>query len=109
LAQELRAQEYKIMKQKIKKLHSKVRRSGSLQVKGDIRITNENISEHRKEVINAGKKFKYPIAVTKNRLVAVSIFVAATSILVFFGVVTTMLYKTKTTSVFLERLTQAIP
>lgn len=97
------------MKQKIKKIQAKVRRTKSEINKDSIRITNENISEHRKEVINAGKKFKYPIAVTKNRLVAVSIFVSITSVLVFFGVVTTMLYKTKTTSVFLERLTQVIP
>lgn len=73
------------------------------------KITNDNLSDHRAEVINEGKKFKYPLAVTKNRLVTISLMVGLSALIVFFSVVTVMLYKTKSTSVFLEKVTRVVP
>ncbi|OGL30770.1 hypothetical protein A3F37_04090 [Candidatus Saccharibacteria bacterium RIFCSPHIGHO2_12_FULL_41_12] len=73
------------------------------------KITNENITEHREEVIQAGRKFKYPMAVTKNRLVAVSLMVGLVAFIILFSVVTAMLYQTKSTAPYLQKVTRVVP
>ncbi|MEK9196179.1 MAG: peptidylprolyl isomerase [Patescibacteria group bacterium] len=73
------------------------------------RITNDNLAEHREEVIGEGRKFKYPLAVTKNRLVAISLMVGLTAFIVLFATVTIMLYKTKSTAPYLQKVTRVVP
>ncbi|MEK7626480.1 MAG: SurA N-terminal domain-containing protein [Patescibacteria group bacterium] len=73
------------------------------------RITNDNLAQHREEIIGAGRKFKYPLAVTKNRLVAISLMVALVAVIVLFTTVTVLLYKTQSTAPYLQKVTRVVP
>lgn len=73
------------------------------------KITNDNLAEHREEIIGEGRKFKYPLAVTKNRLVAISLMVGLVSFIILFTTITVMLYKTKSTAPYLQKVTRVVP
>lgn len=75
----------------------------------DNRITNDNLAEHREEVLDSARKYKYPLRQPKHRLVKISLAIALTAIVGFFTYCTVALYKFKTDSPFLYQVTKVIP
>lgn len=73
------------------------------------RITTKTVEQHRREILDGAKKFKYPIQYEKHRLVINAILVGVIFVLIFFALVTWRIYKTDDTSVFLYKISQAIP
>ena len=73
------------------------------------RITNRTIEQHRREILNSAKKFKYPVQYEKYRLVINAIIISIISVLIFAGVVAWRLYKADDTSLFMYKVTQIIP
>lgn len=73
------------------------------------RITTKTVEQHRREILDGAKKFKYPIQYEKHRLVINAILVGVVFVVLFFAVVTWRIYKTDDTSAFLYKISQVIP
>ena len=59
----------KSIKEKAKKLKDKVSKRAESRESQIDKITNTTLEEQRREILNKGKKFKYPVQYSKNRLV----------------------------------------
>lgn len=72
-------------------------------------ITNETIAEHREEVLSGARKYIYPLAHSKHRIIVVTslILIVATVALLSYTVVG--LYKYYQYNTFLYRVTQVVP
>src|SRR5664279_4449004 len=73
------------------------------------RITNETIAEHREHIIKKGRRYKYPVQYTKNRIVFVSAIILVALLLGMAATTWYRLYKAHDTSTFFYRVTQLIP
>lgn len=73
------------------------------------RITNDTVAEHREEVLGSARKYIYPLRQSKHKLVVISITLFLVGVIAFFSYCTLALYKFKTSSTFLYRVTQVIP
>ncbi|HEX5797488.1 MAG TPA: peptidylprolyl isomerase [Candidatus Saccharimonadales bacterium] len=92
-----------------KKILNKVRRKKSSDKPLDKRITNDNLAEHREEVLGTGRKHIYPLRQSKHRLVFISAMIVLAAVFAFLAYCTVALYKTKSDSYFLYRVTKVIP
>lgn len=91
-----------------KKLNKLVRRTPS-EVDRPQRITNENVAEHREEVLGRARRFIYPLQHSKHRLVVISVSLLALSIVIFFTYCALALYRFKDNSDFLHQVTRVVP
>ncbi|MEI7683138.1 MAG: SurA N-terminal domain-containing protein [Candidatus Saccharibacteria bacterium] len=73
------------------------------------RITNENVSEHREEVLSSARKYIYPLQHSKHRIVVVTTSIIITAFVVFMSFSVLSLYRLSGTSSFLYRVTQVVP
>lgn len=73
------------------------------------RITNDNLTEHREEVISSARKFKYPLRQSKHRLVIISLTIFFLAVVSFFTYSVLALYKFKSESPFIYQVTKIIP
>lgn len=95
------------MKNKLKKLVPKrrVKEPNS----PDNRITNDNIAEHREEVLGSARKYIYPLRHSKHKLVKISLGLFIVALVSFFSYSALALYKFKTTSDFMYQVTKVVP
>jgi hypothetical protein len=73
------------------------------------RITNDNLSEHREEVISSARKYKYPLRQSKHRLVVISLTIFFLAVISFFTYSVLALYKFKSETAFIYQITKIIP
>jgi hypothetical protein len=73
------------------------------------RITNETIAEHREEVLAGARKYIYPLQHSKHRIVLVSTAIFIVLLIGFASYCTLSLYKFKSSSTFMYRVTQVVP
>lgn len=73
------------------------------------RITNDNLSEHREEVIGSARKYKYPLRQSKHRLVVISLTLFFLAVVSFFSYSVLALYKFKSESGFIYQISKIIP
>lgn len=73
------------------------------------KITNENLSEHREELLRGARKYIYPLQHSKHRVVKISVSLLVAGIIAFFAVLGLSLYKFQTTSGFMYDVTKIIP
>lgn len=73
------------------------------------RITNDNISEHREEVIGSARKYIYPLRQSKHRLVIISLTLFSIAVISFFAYSALALYKFKSESAFVYQITKVFP
>lgn len=73
------------------------------------RITNETVAEHREDVLRGARKYKYPLAHSKHRIVIISTALLAIAVIGFFVYSITALYKLEDSSAFIYRVTQVVP
>jgi hypothetical protein len=73
------------------------------------RITNETVAEHREDVLRGARKYKYPLAHSKHRIVIISTGIILVAIIGFFIYSTLALYKFQDSSGFIYRVTQVVP
>lgn len=73
------------------------------------RITNENITEHREEVLKGARKYIYPLQHSKHRIVSVTISIVIVAIVAFLIYCGLALYKFYQYNTFLYRATQVVP
>ena len=73
------------------------------------KITNTTLEEQRKEILNKGKKFKYPVQYSKNRLVGNALIIALVILITGSGLLWYQLYQAQNTGEFIYRFTTVIP
>ncbi|MBI5357465.1 peptidylprolyl isomerase [Candidatus Saccharibacteria bacterium] len=73
------------------------------------RITNENLAEHREEVLGKARKFIYPLRHSKHKLVVISLSLFLTALVLFMTYCVVALYKFKSSSDFLYQVSRVIP
>lgn len=93
----------------MKKLKNIFKPAKKTKAKAPTRITNETIAEHRERVISEGKRFKYPVQYTKNKLVINAILVGLVALVAFALFCWWQLYKVQSTADFFYRLTRIVP
>jgi len=75
----------------------------------ELRVTNETVAERREEVLRGARKFIYPLAAPKHRIVKWSIGLITAAVVLFFGFCLVDLYKLQDTSSFIYGVTQVVP
>ena len=89
------------------KLESKLPKSKKAPT--SLRITNDNISEHREDILAKGRKLKYPMQYSKKRLIVVSIVVVVAAVTTFGLWLNNALYKQQQTGDFFFSVTKILP
>jgi hypothetical protein len=77
--------------------------------KKSTRITNETIAEHRERILAGGRRFKYPVQYTKNKLAINAIILGIVVVVLAVLFCWWQLYKVQSTADFFYRLTRIIP
>ncbi len=95
----------KSIKEKAKKLKDKVSKRAESRESQIDKITNTTLEEQRREILNKGKKFKYPVQYSKNRLVGNASIIALVILITGLGSLLYQLYKAQNTSEFIYRFT----
>lgn len=73
------------------------------------RITNENITEHREEVLKGARKYIYPLQHSKRRIVTITLSLVIFATVAFFIYCGLALYHFYQYNTFLYRATQVVP
>lgn len=73
------------------------------------RITNETVAAHREEILKGARKYIYPLQHSKHRIVLISSGILIAALIGFFTFIGLSLYRFKSTSTFMYRVTQVIP
>ena len=96
-------------KEKRKSLKKKILKKSNTQETQVAKITNTTLEEQRKEILNKGKKFKYPVQYSKNRLVGNALIIALVILITGSGLLWYQLYQAQNTGEFIYRFTTVIP
>lgn len=94
------------MKNKLAKLRKK---KSDIDLDPESRVTNDTVALHREQILKGARKYIYPLQHSKHKLVMISIFIFIFTVIGFFSYTTFALYKTKTTSTFMYKITKVIP
>lgn len=73
------------------------------------KITNKNISEHREDVLNSAKKFKYPLQYSTHKVLIHTIIIAIISLTGAVLLSWFMIYKQQSENEIIYRLSQLVP
>jgi hypothetical protein len=73
------------------------------------KITTENIGVHREEVLKGARKYIYPLAHSKRRIIAVTVTVMVVAIVALLVYCSLALYKFYQYNTFVYRVTQVVP
>lgn len=95
----------KNFKEKRKSLKKKILKKTNTQETQVAKITNTTLEEQRKEILNKGKKFKYPVQYSKNRLVGNALIIALVILITGSGLLWYQLYQAQNTGEFIYRFT----
>lgn len=99
----------KNFKEKRKSFKKKILKKSNTQETQVAKITNTTLEEQRKEILNKGKKFKYPVQYSKNRLVGNALIIALVILITGSGLLWYQLYQAQNTGEFIYRFTTVIP
>lgn len=98
------------MKNKFKQLQEKRLQKKEQKEDSSVpRITNDNVAEHREDVISGARKYIYPLQHSKHRIVLLSTALFLITVLLFSIYSVTALYKFETSSGFMYQVTKVIP
>ncbi len=95
-----------IMKEKFQNLIKKIQRHGEPE---SLVITDENLAEHRAAMIKRGKKLKYPIQVSKKRILVTTCIIVVVAVLVSGALLYNALYRRQETGGFYYSVTRILP
>lgn len=98
------------MKKHVDKINQKRKdRKKKKEISKIPRITNENVAEHREDIISGAQKYIYPLRHSKHRIVVLSTSILLLVVLVFSITSVVFLYRFQTTSAFWYQVTKVIP
>lgn len=99
----------KNIREKAKKIRDKVSKKPESHESQIAKITNTTLEEQRREILNKGKKFKYPVQYSKNRLVINALIIAGVILITGASLLLYQLYQAQNTSEFVYRFTTIFP
>lgn len=99
----------KNIREKAKKIRDKVSKKPESHESQIAKITNTTLEEQRREILNKGKKFKYPVQYSKNRLVINALIIAGVILITGASLLWYQLYQAQNTSEFVYRFTTILP
>lgn len=73
------------------------------------RITSETITEHREDVLSGARKYIYPLAHSKHRILVITSGIITVTLITFLVYCSLGLYKFYQYNTFLYRVTQVVP
>lgn len=73
------------------------------------RITNENVTQHREEVLGGARKYIYPLRHSRHKIVIITVAILVAVVIGFSTFVLLSLYKFQSTSSFIYQVTKVIP
>ena len=73
------------------------------------KLTNDTIDEYREKILAGGRKFKYPIQVSKHRILVISLSAVVIVAILFALWIYFMLYHSQSTSDFYYDVTRVLP
>ena len=97
------------MKTKLKALAQKVKKSPKNEESQLAKITNNTLENERKEILDNGQKFKYPVQYSKHKLVINTIIIGVVFMIVGVIIVLFQLYSAQSSSDILYRITTVVP
>jgi hypothetical protein len=98
------------MKKKLKDLKAKRKQKKEAKEDASIpRITNDNVSEHREEVLSGAKKYMYPLQHSKHRIVILSTSIFLLVVLAFSIFTALSLYRFESRSAFIYQVSRVLP
>ncbi|MDR2524445.1 MAG: peptidylprolyl isomerase [Candidatus Nomurabacteria bacterium] len=96
------------MKPQLNKVISKIKKDpGEDKPHGP--ITQSNIEEHREKALESGRKFKYPLQVTKHRILVNAAIVSVLALVAFLVASWWLLYRAQDTGDFYYTATRVVP
>jgi len=100
-----------MVKKKIQKIQTKrrLRKKEDISINDIPRITNDNLAQHREDVIRGAKKYKFPVAQSKRRIVQVSVGLLLSAVMAFLIISVLLLYRFQNTSDFMYQVSRVIP
>ena len=99
----------KNIREKAKKIRDKVSKKPESHESQIAKITNTTLEEQRREILNKGKKFKYPVQYSKNRLVINALIIAGVILITGASLLWYQLYQAQNTSEFVYHFTTIFP
>jgi parvulin-like peptidyl-prolyl isomerase len=96
------------MKPKLNKVVSKIKKTPEAD-KPHAVITQSNIEEHREKALESGRKFKYPVQISRHVILVNALVVAVVALIAFVGISWWMLYKVQDTGDFYYTATRLVP
>ena len=90
-----------------KKIFSKKNKKDAKATNG--KITKDTIEDYRKEIISEGRKFKYPMQYSKNKLVLHAIIISLSALIIITLFFVSQLYISQNTGTIFYRVSQIIP
>ena len=91
-------------------LHKNKRKTGSLEGDSPIpRITDENIGDHREQILKTARKFIFPLRHSRHKIVTTTIILLVLAFISFSTVVLLDLYRYQDTSNFAYQITKVVP
>lgn len=97
----------KQLKSKISQVRQKL--PGNAETTPPGRITNDTVAQHREQILSAGRRFKYPLQHSKQRIIFTSIGIVVGALVLFGVFCWWQLYKSQTTSGFMYRVVSIVP
>lgn len=99
-----------MVKKKIRHLKEKHQLNKEKKENGDVpRITNENVAEHREEILSGARKYIYPLQHSKHRIVLLTTSLFIVTILMLTTVAVMLFYRQQTTSRFMYQVSKVVP
>lgn len=99
-----------MVKKKLRHLREKRQLRKEKRENGDVpRITNENVAEHREEILSGARKYIYPLQHSKHRIVlwTATLFIAA--VLVMTTALVILFYRQQSSSRFIYQVSKVVP
>lgn len=98
------------MKQKLAKLKNmRLKRDKTPDVDPALRVTNDTVAVHREAILKGARKYIYPLQHSKHKLVVTSLSIFTVVMVGFLLYCGYSLYKAKTYSNFLYKVTKVVP
>lgn len=97
------------MKKIINNIKDKVTKKDLQEVSLSNKITNSTLEEQRQEILNKGRKFKYPVQYSKNKLIINTTLIAMILFTGGFALTVFQLYKVQNDSDLMYRITSVFP
>lgn len=73
------------------------------------RVTNKTVEQHREEVLSGARKYIYPLAHSKHKIVVLTVSILVIVFIVFMSYALLSLYRWQSTSSFMYQVTKVLP